>query len=493
MQRRIAAIALLFFAICRSTVSFAIDGPSFDCSHGVRQTLAAILCNAPAAAQADWDLNNAYWALYSDDREETRFGQDVNRRCALPPLETGQEQAGRLMLQGIGGAILGAPLRIPAPGGVTPGQVKCVVDSFRDRAATMRRQLTGDALAESNLSPEDHIAVQEALTQKGLMQNRIRSYGISADGQFGPNTRAAIKDFQRSIGASTTGFLTDEQRFSLLDTPEQRQAREARVAAEEKARQEALQIQKASDERRRQELAKADADRAAAEELRKQAAIKAEVDRAASQEAARKADEQAKQAMADRERKRLEDEAAKAAEWQNKIQQAQQKGTEYAKANDLNWSLAEKINPMTDDKDYEVSSTQTNDTGAIATVHGHCYNSKVVFEAALHDATDPKLPLGLPGSTQGGLIGKKRINDGSVFAYSFPLDGFKNRIVLTQQSFRQDDPESGDTTWRVLAEIETSQGTIYIKVPMLDPKIQKLLAACKRQSVVDQRRESNPG
>jgi hypothetical protein len=64
---------------------------------------------------------------------------------------------------------------------------------------------------------------------------------------------------------------------------------------------------------------------------------------------------------------------------------------------------------------------------------------------------------------------------------------------LTQQSFRQDDSESADATWRVLAEIETSQGTLYIKVPMLDPKIQKLLAACKRQSAINQSRQSNPG
>ena len=115
------------------------------------------------------------------------------------------------------------------------------------------------------------------------------------------------------------------------------------------------------------------------------------------------------------------------------------------------------------------------------------------FEAVLHDQSDPKVPLGLPGSSVGGLIGKKRINDAAAFATSFPLDKFRNRIVLTQQSFRQDDPEGADTTWRVLAEIETSQGTLYVKVPMLDPSIQKLLVACKRQTVIDQRRQSGPG
>jgi len=339
----------------------------------------------------------------------------------------------------------------------------------------MRSKLTDDALAESNLSPEEHISIQEALTQKGFMQNRVKGYGANADGQFGPNTRSAITDFQRSIGAQATGFLTESQRLSLTETPEERRARDSRAAAEEKSRLEALQTQKVTEERKQQE------------------AINRETERVAALEAAKHAEEKAKQDATDREKRRLEEEAAKAAEWRGKIEEAQRKGVEYAKANDLSWSLAEKSNPMTDDKDYEVSSTQTNDSGAVALVQGRCLNDELRFEAVLHDASDPKVPLGLPGSSLGGLVGKKRINDAVAFANNFPLDQFRNRIVLTQQSFKQDDPESADTTWRVLAEIETSQGTLYIKVPMLDPKIQKLLAACKRQSVVNQRRQSSPG
>jgi hypothetical protein len=475
-RRRIAFIPLLFlFAFFTSSSVFAFDGPSFDCSHGVRQTLAAILCSVPEAAQADWDISNAYWALYSDDREETAFGQNVNKRCALPALESSQEQAGRILLQGMGNAMLGTQLPFPGPRTVTATHVRCVIDAFRDRARLIRSKLTGDALAESNLNPEDHIAIQEALAQKGFLQNRVKSYGASADGQFGPNTRSAITDFQRSIGVPPTGFLTESQRLSLVETPEQRQARDSRVASEEKIRLDALQTQKAAEERRQQE------------------AIKREAERVASLEAAKRAEERAKQDEIDREKKRLEEEATKAADWRRKIEEAQQKGSEYAKANDLNWSLVEKSNPMTDDKDYEVSSTQTNDTGAIALVQGRCLNDEVRFEAILHDKSDPKVPLGLPDSGATGLIGKKRINDAGAFATKFPFDKFGNRIVLTQQSFKQDDPEGADTTWRVLAEIETSQGTLYIKVPMLDPRIQTLLAACKRQSVVDERRQGSRG
>jgi hypothetical protein len=105
-RRRIAFVPLLFLlTFFTSSSLFAFDGPSFDCSHGVRQTLAAILCSVPEAAQADWDISNAYWALYSEDREETAFGQNVNKRCALPALESSQEQAGRILLQGMGNAM----------------------------------------------------------------------------------------------------------------------------------------------------------------------------------------------------------------------------------------------------------------------------------------------------------------------------------------------------------------------------------------------------
>ena len=89
---------------------------------------------------------------------------------------------------------------------------------------------------------------------------------------------------------------------------------------------------------------------------------------------------------------------------------------------------------------------------------------------------DSKIPLGFSKSSAGGIIGNKRINDDSVFATNFPLDKWSNRIVVSRQSFRQDDPESADTTWRVLAEIETSRGTLYIKIPTLDAKIQRLIA-----------------
>jgi peptidoglycan hydrolase-like protein with peptidoglycan-binding domain len=429
--------------------AFAVEGPSFDCSHGVRQTLAVILCVNPEAAQADWDLNSAYWALFTDDREETTFNEAVNERCALPPLETQQERDGRVFIQEFSRRMLGPGLLIPTPQPLTEQHVRCVISMFHNRAATLRGRLTGDALAESNLSPDEHIEIQVALASKGFLQNRVRSYGANADGEFGPNTRSAIKDYQRSIGAQATGFLSNEQRITLIENPEEREARAARAAAQEKARQEAVEAQK-------------------------------------------RAEEQAKQAALDQEKKRLEDEAAKAAEWRRKIDEAQKRGAEYAKASDLKWSLLERTNPMTDEQDYAVSSAQTNGAGALAEVDGLCSSGQVLFEATLHDASDSKVPLGFARSSAGGIIGRKRINDDLVFATNFPLDKWGNRIVLSRLSFREDDAESADTTWRVLAEIETSQGTLYIKIPILDSNIQKLIAACKRQYEIEKRRQGPP-
>ena len=265
MWRRVAVLcAVALFLMQSSYTSFAYEGPSFDCSHGVRQTLAAILCGVPAASEADWELSNAYWALYTDDREETAFGQSVNRRCALPPLETDQEQAGRMMLQGIGSAVIGAQFPFPGPRMLTQNHVRCVIDSFRERASQIKSKLSGDALRESNYSPEQHIEIQQALAQKGLMKNKIKTYGVNADGQFGPNTRSALADFQRSIGAPPTGFLTEEQRLALVESPEQRQVRESRIAAEAQAVLDAKQAREKADsdaKLRQERAAKEAADR----------------------------------------------------------------------------------------------------------------------------------------------------------------------------------------------------------------------------------------
>src|SRR5262249_37095570 len=128
---------------------------------------------------------------------------------------------GRVFIQQLGSRFgRGLPI-IPASQPLTEQHVRCVVSAFHSRAAELRSRLTGDALVESKLSPEEHIEIQVALARKGFLQNRVRYYGTNADGQFGPNTRAAIKEFQRSVGAQATGYLSGEQRLALVESPQE--------------------------------------------------------------------------------------------------------------------------------------------------------------------------------------------------------------------------------------------------------------------------------
>jgi hypothetical protein len=484
----LAPIAGIGAILLSSIPGFAVDGPSFDCTHGVNSALATILCSAPEAAQADWDLASAYWAFSTDDRDQTAFGQSMNQRCALPRQETAEERVGRAFAQDVGRRIWSYTPPVPGPQPITQNHVRCVIAAFRNRAAMLRSKLKGDALAESNLSPEEHKEIQVALIEKGFLRNRFRDYGANADGQFGPNTRAAIKDFQRSIGAREIGFLSYDQRMALTESPQAREARVQREAAERQARleREAAEARARQDEldaqRRAEEQAKRD------EEKTRQDAIEREKKERDARDAQRRAEEQAERD----EEKRLEEEAKKAEYWREKIEEAKKKGLEYANStHDLTWSLTERMNPMTEENEYTVYSTQSNGSGAVARIEGVCLKDRVVFQATLLDANDPKQPLGFLTSAGDAVVGNKRINDDPVFATTFPIGNWRNRIVVSTLSFSRDSAESADTTWRTLAGVETSQGTLYIKIPMFNAKIQTLIKSCQRQNELEKRRNGH--
>jgi len=99
-----------------------------------------------------------------------------------------------------------------------------------------------------------------------------------------------------------------------------------------------------------------------------EAAKKAAEEAEAATEAVKKAQEKArqeseKQSSEEAERKeeadkQIEKEAERNKEWREKIDEAHTKGLEYAKKRESKWSLTETNNPMTDEKDYTVKSTQ---------------------------------------------------------------------------------------------------------------------------------------
>jgi peptidoglycan hydrolase-like protein with peptidoglycan-binding domain len=158
--------------------------PTLNCEKG-RTLTANITCLDATAAAADWDLISAYWARYFSlpqgerqdfEQAQQRWLQALNETCGNRP----QSQ-----------------------------QRQCVLLAYHSRAAGYRSQLNEDAIAESRLTPEQHAKIQRSLATFGLLDG-------TPNGEFGPNTRAAIKRFQAQSGSNEAIFLSPEQRAQLL-------------------------------------------------------------------------------------------------------------------------------------------------------------------------------------------------------------------------------------------------------------------------------------
>ena len=89
-------------------------------------------------------------------------------------------------------------------------QISCVIAAYRGHAAAYRSKLTGDALAESRLSPEQLAQIQQALIALGFLNGE-------ADGEFGTVTRAAIRKYQETNGFRQSDYLSMGQRRALLE------------------------------------------------------------------------------------------------------------------------------------------------------------------------------------------------------------------------------------------------------------------------------------
>ena len=90
-------------------------------------------------------------------------------------------------------------------------QRKCVVSAYRTRAKLLQLKLTPDALAETKLTPEQRANIQARLVTLGFLSDE-------PDGEFGPNTRSAIRKFQEANGFAQSVFLTAQQR-NVLTSP----------------------------------------------------------------------------------------------------------------------------------------------------------------------------------------------------------------------------------------------------------------------------------
>jgi peptidoglycan hydrolase-like protein with peptidoglycan-binding domain len=66
--------------------------------------------------------------------------------------------------------------------------------------------------AEAAMSAADRRQIQTALRRQGYDPGPV-------DGLFGPQTRVAIRHYQQSIGAESTGVITADQASRLVSAP----------------------------------------------------------------------------------------------------------------------------------------------------------------------------------------------------------------------------------------------------------------------------------
>ncbi|MDR3413470.1 MAG: hypothetical protein P4L87_21365 [Formivibrio sp.] len=156
--------------------------PTFDCTRA-RTLTARTVCLDQIGAAADWDLISAYWARYFSAAPSDR-----------PAFDDAQQRWLDFLNQ-------------TCPRAQDPRQ--CILSAYHKRAASYRSQLSGDALVESRLTPEQRAKIQQSLLTLGFLND-------NPDGEFGTNTRAAIRQFKDQSGQLQGDFLTAQERTELL-------------------------------------------------------------------------------------------------------------------------------------------------------------------------------------------------------------------------------------------------------------------------------------
>jgi uncharacterized protein YecT (DUF1311 family) len=148
----IAAVLLANTSVCYSQAGYVSGQPSIDCTK-VHNAVAVILCSVPEAAQADWDLNSAWWARYFTlndaqrqmlDRDQQAWRQSLDQLCALPRYQTPEDQAGQAMAESFGRMMLGPGIRIPGPQPITQAHGTAAI--CRPRLIDLPRQKRLDVL-----------------------------------------------------------------------------------------------------------------------------------------------------------------------------------------------------------------------------------------------------------------------------------------------------------------------------------------------------------
>ena len=163
-------------------------GPSFECGAAIaNQPLAQIICSSDELARSDLTYVMAYTAL--------RQSLDEQGRSAL------REEANVFV-----GAVVdrcNIPKSGPFGRTATAAEITCIKELYSRQRRELLGRVSGDALEEAKLQPEEALAIQRALQARKFLPAFA-----AIDGVFGPVTRTAVASWQRSVGLRETGYAS---------------------------------------------------------------------------------------------------------------------------------------------------------------------------------------------------------------------------------------------------------------------------------------------
>jgi peptidoglycan hydrolase-like protein with peptidoglycan-binding domain len=163
-------------------------GPSYNCMAPAvqKQPLAQLICASPAVSKAELSYVITYSALRqtSTDAERATMRTEADAFTRRTTEDCGFQPTGYL-----GG-------RAP-----TATETTCLLDHFSGERGRLFMRLNGEAMDEAQLTPEQTMTIQMLLKNKGFL-----AANEAIDGVFGPTTRSAIGDWQRSLGQRATGY-----------------------------------------------------------------------------------------------------------------------------------------------------------------------------------------------------------------------------------------------------------------------------------------------
>lgn len=289
---------------------------------------------------------------------------------------------------------------------------------------------------------------------------------------------------------------------------EQERILEQQLADQRKKEAEAA-AQKLEEERKQREIAEEEA------RERQMKALKLEEAEREAQ-SVREAEErtrlelQQQQQLADQRKKEAAKKVQELEAFTNAVKVAQARGLEYAASSGTSWSTSSTQNELTDKVQTTATSVQANDTGAVAEVTGRCIEpGKLEFTALVIDRKgEPTVTIADVNTGElGGFIAQQRVNDAPVRSIILTNASFENQISLAKVYFPIDRIDAvkkapaelqvfeefqslladsiygsgilaGQTTWRILTDINTDKGRLLVKVPLYDPSVRQLALSC---------------